>query len=80
VLDWRLEKVLYYTEIFNGAGYDMRRLNSPYVWGATNAQQRGKFDADGHFNAGLWDPQPGTAALLFTIAKLDSSVQLIRET
>lgn len=47
VIDWRLEKFLYYFEIFNGAGYDMRGLPSPYIWGGTNIQVTGKFTSDG---------------------------------
>src|SRR5215831_12924022 len=42
VLDWRLEKILYYCEIFNGGGYARRGIPSPYLWGGTNIQRRGK--------------------------------------
>src|SRR5262245_48604654 len=42
IFDWRLEKALYYFEIFNGAGYHNRGLPSPYVWGGTNIQRPGK--------------------------------------
>lgn len=80
VKDWRLEKELFYTEAFNGGGYDARGLPSPYVWGGTNIQVRGKFTSDGKFSRFKWDPQPGTAPLIYMIAKLDPSVQLIRET
>src|SRR6185295_1862273 len=47
VRDWRLEKQLYYQEIYNGTGYDNRGLPSPYLWGGTNVQRPGKFVRDG---------------------------------
>jgi lysozyme family protein len=80
VKDWRLEKELYNTEIFNGTGYDGKGLPSPYVWGGTNIQQPGKYVADGKFNRKVWDTQPGTAPILFTLAKLDPTIQFVRET
>lgn len=80
VQDWRLEKVLYYCELFNGAGYDRRGLPSPYVWGGTNVQKPGKYVSDGRFNPRVWDTQPGCAPILATLAKDDSSIQFVRET
>lgn len=80
VHDWRLEKILYYCEIFNGAGYDMRGLPSPYIWGGTNIQKPGKYVRDGVWSSRTWDPQPGCAPLLATIAKHDPSVVFVRET
>ena len=80
ILDWRLEKQLYYAMLYNGAGYDMRGIPSPYVWGGTNIQQPGKYVADGVFNPNVWDTQPGCAPLLAAIAKLDPTVTFVRET
>lgn len=79
VLDWRLEKMLYYCEVFNGTGYNNRGLPSPYIWGGTNIQHRGKYVSDGHFDGGVMDTQPGCAPILFMIAKLDPSVVYVRE-
>ncbi len=79
VKDWRLEKELYYCEIFNGAGYDARGLPSPYVWGGTSVQRPGKYVSDGKFNPSVWDPQPGCAPILATLAKLDPSIEWTRE-
>ena len=79
VKDWRLEKILYYCEIFNGAGYDARGLPSPYLWGGTSIQQAGKYVADGKWNGHAWDTQPGCAPLLATIAKLDQGIVFTRE-
>ncbi len=80
VPDWRLEKILYYCEIFNGAGYANRGLPSPYVWGGTNQQRPGKYVADGVFDPSAMDRQPGCAPILAMIAKLDPSVKFVRET
>ncbi len=79
IKDWRLEKELYYCEIFNGAGYDARGLPSPYVWGGTSVQRPGKYVSDGRFNSSVWDTQPGCAPILATMAKHDPSIQLERE-
>ena len=80
VRDWNIEKVLYYCEIFNGTGYDRHGLPSPYIWGGTNIQKPGKYTADGVWNSRVMDSQPGCAPLIATIAKLDPSVSIIRET
>jgi|SRR5882757_10420139 len=79
VLDWRLEKILYYCEVLNGAGYNNRGVPSPYIWSFTSQYARGKYDYDGHYNYSLVDPQPGCAALLSTLAKLDKTIIFVRE-
>jgi lysozyme family protein len=79
VKDWRLEKMLYYCEIYNGTGYANKGLPSPYIWGGTNIQRRGKYIADGRFDPNEMDVQPGCAPMLATIAKLDPTVKFVRE-
>lgn len=79
VTDWRLEKILYYCEIFNGAGYNNMGMPSPYIWGGTNIQVPGKYVRDGVFDHHAMDTQPGCAPILWMIAKLDPSVQFTRE-
>jgi lysozyme family protein len=79
VIDCRLEKVLYYCELFNGTGYDSRGLPSPYLWAGTNIQKPGKYVADGKWDGRTIDKQPGCAPLIASIAKLDPSIQLVRE-
>lgn len=80
VKDWRLEKILYYCELFNGAGYDARGLPSPYLWGGTNIQKPGKFIADHKFSANAMDKQLGVVPILYMIARIDKTVQYERET
>ena len=80
VQDWRLEKMLYNCEVFNGPGYDVRGRPSSYVWAGTNIQMIGKYVGDGEWSASTWDTQPGCAPLLQLIQKLDPSVEYVRET
>lgn len=80
VPDWRLEKVLYYAEAFNGTGYHNRGLPSPYIWGGSNIQRPGKYVADGKFSPTTWDTQPGVAPILKIMMQLDSTINPIRET
>ncbi len=80
VIDWRLEKILYYCETFNGLGYENKGLPSPYIWGGTNQQRSGKYVSDGVFDANAMDTQPGCAPILQMIAQLDPTVKFVRET
>jgi lysozyme family protein len=79
VLDWRLEKQLYFHELFNGAGYDMRHLPSPYIFGGTNQQRAGKFIRDGVFSSTTWDIQPGVAPIMKVMMEFDPTIKPARE-
>jgi lysozyme family protein len=79
VLDWRLEKQLYYMLLFNGVGSELWGHPSSYVWGGTSIQQPGKWVRDHVWSSTTWDPQPGAAPLLQTISHLDPSVTFTRE-
>ena len=79
IIDWRLEKILYHCEQYNGWGYFVRGLASPYLWGGSNIQQRSKFIADGKFSASAWDNQPGCASVIRGLMDLDSSIKPKRE-
>jgi lysozyme family protein len=62
--DWSLPAMLWRFEAFNGWGYLGKGVNSPYVWGATTLQQRGKYIRDGVFSRSVWDTQIGAAAMI----------------
>src|SRR5215472_927317 len=64
--DWRLEKILYYSEKYNGWGYWQYhgKMPSPYIWGATSVQTPGKYVADGKWSSTTMDQQVGCAAML----------------
>jgi lysozyme family protein len=64
--EWSVACILNCLEEYNGTGY--RRLAnpipSPYLWSYSNHYQKGKFDADGHFNPAAISVQCGGAVLL----------------
>jgi lysozyme family protein len=64
ITEWSVARVLWALEPFNGYGYRNKGLRSPYLWASTNHQQKGKYVADGVFDANVMDSQIGCAALL----------------
>ena len=69
ITEWTVERMAYEFERYNGFGYRLyRKIVSPYLWGGTNHQQRGKYVADGVFSAAVMDPQHGCMPLLKLIA------------
>ncbi len=82
VTDWRLEKMLFHLEKYNGTGYHNQTppLPSPYLWALTTIQQAGKYVADGHFDPDVWDKQPGCCGILYAVHRLDPPAQYERET
>jgi lysozyme family protein len=82
VPDWRLEKMLFYLEKYNGLGYYNQNpsIPSPYLWAGTSIQQPGKYVADGKFDPNEMDEQPGCCGVLYAIHRLDPPAQYERET
>ena len=80
IKDWRLEKIIFQSVLYNGLGYEMRKLPSPYIWGGTNIQKPGKFVADGKFDSKVMDKQPGVAPIMWTMAEQDPDIHFVRET
>jgi lysozyme family protein len=76
---WPIEKQLFWVEPFNGLGYFGMGLPSPYIWGGSNVQVRGKYTSDGHFDPTVWDTQPGCASILWMLGALDTSIHYTRE-
>lgn len=64
---WDIVTALMKCEVYNGMGYAHMGLRSPYVWGATNMQQSGKYVSDGHFDSNAWDNQLGCAAVFLAL-------------
>lgn len=74
--DWTAGGALTLTVLYNGIGYDAYHNEpSPYDWGATNIEQRGKYTGDGKFDASVWDTQIGCAAMLKGMMALDPSIK-----
>ena len=80
IIDWCLEKILYYCEAYNGWGYWRyhNMMPSPYVWGASTIQRPGKYIADGQWSSTAWDTQIGCAIMLRVIAQMEK-LTLTRE-
>lgn len=64
--DWSLSGTLYRIEFWNGLGYLRRHPEtpSPYLWAGSNIYTKGKFVADGHWDAEAVSQQIGAAVLL----------------
>lgn len=73
--DWTAGGSLTVLVLYNGVGYDAYHNEpSPYDWGATNIEQRGKYTGDGKFDASVWDTQLGCAAMLKGMMAIDPSI------
>lgn len=66
IKEWGPDHVAYALEDFNGWGYrhPKRNIPSPYLWGGTSVQKRGKFIRDGEYDANTMDTQLGGMAVL----------------
>lgn len=64
--DWSIVGALYQLEKYNGWGYRMHHATvlSPYLWSYTNKYTKGKYSADGTWDANLVSAQAGAAAIL----------------
>ncbi len=73
--DWSAAGALIILEMYNGFGYELYHHEwSPYIWAATNHEERGKYETDGHYNASVWDMQLGCAAMLKRMLELDPTI------
>lgn len=69
---WTWAYACFEGECMNGFGYrDYHHMRTPYLWGATNMQQAGKYTGDGHFDASAWDRQIGMIPIMMRMAELD---------
>lgn len=86
--DWSIGGCLALLEQYNGLGYangprardsagnvvQYPPMPSPYIWGGTNIQTRGKYVADGKFDPNTVDSQLGCAGLLMAMQELDPTI------
>ena len=73
--DWSAGGTLTLLVTYNGTGYeDFHNEASPYDWGATDQQQRGKYTGDGKYSAQVWDTQIGCAAMLKAMMAIDPTI------
>lgn len=69
--NWTWALMCYYGELFNGFGYrDFRGIRSPYLWGGTSLQQRGKYTSDGKYDSTVMDSQLGIVPIMMRMCEL----------
>lgn len=73
--DWTVGGALTLLEEYNGLGYAVRDIPSPYIWASTDQYIHGKYIADGHFDPNAVDHQLGCAALLCRMEILDQTIK-----
>jgi lysozyme family protein len=62
--DWSIAGMLVVWERYNGLGYRHYGINSPYVWACTDLYAKGRYVADGRFEANAESRQCGAVAML----------------
>jgi lysozyme family protein len=74
--NWTWARACYEGELFNGFGYRAHGIHTPYLWSWTNVYTRGKFVADGRFDAAEKDQQCGMIPLMVALLRLNPSLGL----
>jgi lysozyme family protein len=62
--DWSVAGICFKLEGYNGWGYRKHGINSPYLWSFSNNYERGKYVADGHWDANAVSKQVGAVTAL----------------
>jgi lysozyme family protein len=73
--DWTIGALLSKLEEFNGLGYGLRGVPSPYLWSGTDQYRSGKYVRDGVYDPHAIDGQLGCAGLLMAMSALDRSIE-----
>jgi lysozyme family protein len=73
--DWSIGGLLTMLEQYNGLGYFNRGLPSPYIWSGTDQYVKGKYVADGKFDANTVDKQLGCAGLILAMQQIDPAIR-----
>jgi lysozyme family protein len=71
---WDVPQLAFKLEAFNGFGYRGKGIPSPYLWGGSSVQKRGKYVADRVYDANTMDTQLGAMTVLRKLCELDSEV------
>ena len=69
VSDCSMPRMLYLLEKYNGFGYRMRRVPTPYLWSFSNLYEKGKFVQDGRFDPEAVSKQCGAALMLKAVTE-----------
>jgi lysozyme family protein len=75
--DWSAGGSMTLLITYNGTGYWFYHNHepSPYDWGATDQEVRGKYTSDGSFSASTFDTQIGCAAMLKQMMVIDNTIK-----
>jgi lysozyme family protein len=65
--DWSIGSTLDLLERYNGLGYRMKGLPSPYLWAGTDQYKKGKYVADGKYDPEHVDQQLGVGPILMKL-------------
>lgn len=65
---WDLPGALEFMERYNGLGYQKHGMNTPYLWSYTDKYSSGKYVMDGRIDPTFIDREPGTVAILKSLA------------
>ncbi len=79
VKEWNIEQIAFFQESYNGFGYRMRGLPSPYLWAGSNQYSRGKFIKDGVFDASVVDVQLGVMVVLKCILEATEPLPVVNK-
>lgn len=68
ISDWSVPRMLWLLERYNGMGYRMRGVATPYLWSFSNLYEKGKFVRDGRYDPEAVSKQCGAAVILKALA------------
>lgn len=73
---WKLENALWLFEKYNGMGYALHGVNSPYVWSGCQHYVKGFYPVDNKWDAGAVSEQIGAAVILNELIKIGEVVMI----
>lgn len=68
-----LEELLHILEAYNGMGYQLHGINSPYLCSGTNLYSKGKYVSDGNYDPNAISAQVGCIPLLKALVASEGS-------
>jgi lysozyme family protein len=74
--NWSWERACFEEELFNGFGYRIHGVHSPYLFAGSSAYTKAKFTGDGRFNASAVDQQLGVIPIMYRMVELRPSLTL----
>lgn len=74
ITGWSIERFAHAMETYNGFGSRYRSAPSAYLWSFSNRYYRGKFVADGKWDADAISQQTGAMPLLYVLRQMDRGV------